>query len=66
MVKAGIIDVYRDVTLGHTLIGMDRHYIQLKDANIIELMEKYSRWLIKEINKAEYKRKSVDQNVDQS
>ena len=58
MVKAGVNKVYRDLILGHSLQGMDAHYIsepgledELRQAGIF-----YSRWLQDQIE-------SVAQNV---
>lgn len=45
MVEAGVDKVYRDSILGHSLKGMDVHYIVPTDAALTAAMEKYTAWL---------------------
>lgn len=56
--KAGIDKVYRDKLAGHSLQGMDAHYIVPTDEDLKEAMGKFTKWLDSELQ-------SVDQNVDQ-
>jgi integrase len=58
MARAGIDKVYRDTILGHSLEGMDVHYLKPSDDDLHAAMEKYSSWLEDEIA-------NVDQTVDQ-
>ncbi|WP_373498977.1 tyrosine-type recombinase/integrase [Desulfococcus sp.] len=58
MVSAGVDKVYRDMILGHSLKGMDVHYIKPGDDELTAAMDKYTEWLDREL-------KNVDQNVDQ-
>jgi integrase len=51
MLKAGIDKVYRDLILGHSLIGMDVHYLSPTDNDLKKAMEQYTDWLDKNIKK---------------
>ena len=44
--------VGRDLIIGHSMQGMDAHYIVPSEAMLTQAMDKYTRWL-------------DDQNVDQ-
>lgn len=44
LVQAGVIDVYRNAILGHTLKGMDVHYVVPVDEALTAAMEKYTKW----------------------
>ena len=44
--------------LGHSLEGMDRHYLRLNDEDLKEAMDRYTTWIDDQIP-------NVDQNVDQ-
>jgi len=59
MVAAGIDKVHRDTIIGHSLIGMDQHYIVPTDESLTEAMGKYTEWLDSQINFA-----NVDYSVD--
>jgi integrase len=58
MLSAGIDKVHRDLILGHSLQGMDVHYMAPDDETLKEAMEKYTRWIDNQIA-------NVDQSVDQ-
>jgi len=58
MAEAGVDKVYRDSILGHSLKGMDIHYIVPTDEALTLAMDRYTRWM-------DLKFQSVDQNVDQ-
>ena len=45
MVAAGIQKEYRDTILGHSLKGMDRHYIVPTREPLTEAMQQYTEWL---------------------
>jgi integrase len=62
MAQAGIDKSFRDTILGHSLEGMDRHYIKPSDEMLTDAMTKYTRWLDAQV---ETKRKDVDHFVDQ-
>jgi integrase len=55
MVKAGVDKVYRDVILGHSLQGMDAHYMAPTEADLQGAMERYTQWLDGELVAAEAK-----------
>ena len=45
MLKAGLEKEYRDTILGHSLKGMDVHYLVLDDKTLAEAMAKYTKWV---------------------
>jgi len=49
MLNAGIDKVHRDLILGHSLKGMDVHYLAPNDDYLKEAMDKYPRWLDEQI-----------------
>lgn len=49
MVAARVDKVYRDTILGHSLQGMDVHYIKPTEADLKKAMDDYTQWLDKEI-----------------
>lgn len=59
MAAAGVSKVYRDTILGHSLKGMDIHYIAPSGDDLAEAMERYTKWLDDKVFIA-----TVDQNVD--
>lgn len=59
MLKAGIDKVYRDIILGHSLRGMDTHYIAPSESDLKRNMDRYTSWLDNQL-----KLQFVDQNVD--
>ena len=61
MLSAGIDKTLIDVTLGHSLQGMDIHYIAPSGEVLRKAMDKYTQWLDGELNFA-----NVDQTVDQA
>jgi integrase len=60
MVNAGVDQVHRDVILGHSLHGMDAHYMAPSVEDLHHAMAKYTEWLDGQLIL-----QSVDQNVDQ-
>lgn len=62
MVEAGVDKVYRDTILGHSLKGMDMHYIKPEDEALKTALDKYTDWLDGQI---EAKKENVDHSVDQ-
>jgi len=58
MLNAGVDKVHRDLILGHSLQGMDVHYMAPDDETWKEAMDKYTRWIDDQIA-------NVDQSVDQ-
>jgi integrase len=58
MLKAGVDKVRRDVLLGHSVKGMDAHYIVTDDDMLKDAMAKYTAWLDAQLE-------SVAQNVAQ-
>lgn len=59
MANAGIDKVYRDTILGHSLKGMDAHYIVLTDESLTKAMDSYTEWF-------DMKLENVNQNVNQT
>jgi integrase len=60
MLNAGVDKVHRDIILGHSLQGMDMHYMSPSIDDLHLAMAKYTEWLDGQLSSA-----SVDQNVDQ-
>jgi integrase len=58
MLSAGVDKVYRDTILGHSLQGMDIHYMVPSEDDLHRAMEKYTEWLDGQMQ-------GVDQIVDQ-
>ncbi len=61
MLNAGVDKVHRDLILGHSLKGMDIHYIAPSEDDLHRAMARYTEWLDSQLNL-----QSVDQNVDQA
>jgi hypothetical protein len=49
MVKAGVSKVFRDTILGHSLRGMDIHYISPSEDDLTEAMDKYTQFIVKNL-----------------
>ena len=49
----------RDAIVGHSLKGMDVHYIVLSDESLRESMDRYTRWLDEQIEAADKLLKNV-------
>ncbi|MCK4485600.1 MAG: tyrosine-type recombinase/integrase [Desulfobacterales bacterium] len=47
MADAGIDKVYRDTILGHSLRGMDAHYIVPSEESLRKAIDQYAEWLDK-------------------
>jgi hypothetical protein len=45
MVNAGVDKVYRDTILGHSLKGMDAHYVVPSEENRHRAMARYTEWV---------------------
>ncbi len=60
MAAAGVSKVYRDTILGHSLKGMDIHYIMPSDDDLIRAINQYTNWIDEKMFPA-----FVDQTVDQ-
>jgi hypothetical protein len=59
MVNAGVDLIHRDLILGHSLRGMDVHYISPSVEVLHRAMSKYTAWLDQQIAKVDH---SVDQD----
>lgn len=55
MVSAGIEKVHRDTILGHSLQGMDIHYVVPKEEDLTEAMRRYTSWVEKQLKIAKAK-----------
>ncbi|RJR27823.1 MAG: site-specific integrase [Desulfobacteraceae bacterium] len=62
MLAAGVDKAHRDMILGHSLQGMDVHYLSPTEASLKEAMDRFTRWLDEKLEKASA---NVDQSVDQ-
>ena len=60
MLNAGVDKVHRDLILGHSLKGMDIHYMAPSEADLHQAMARFTEWLDSQLNQ-----QNVDQNVDQ-
>lgn len=49
MARAGVDKVFRDTIVGHSLEGMDAHYLVPSEEDLAEAMEKYTAWFDNEI-----------------
>jgi integrase len=52
MLAAGVSKEYRDLILGHSLQGMDAHYISVSDDDLRAAMDTYTAWLDREMEAA--------------
>jgi len=50
--EAGVDKVRWDAIVGHSLKGMDVHYIVLSDESLQEAMDRYTQWLDERIDEA--------------
>jgi hypothetical protein len=57
MLSAGVDKVYRDTIVGHSLKGMDAHYLKPPDEDLKVAMEKCTSWFDDQFS-------NVDQIVD--
>jgi integrase len=53
LLYAGVDKMRRDAIVGHSLRGMDAHYIVLSDASLREAMNQYALWLDEKIEEAD-------------
>ena len=53
MLTAGVEKVYRDAIVGHSLKGMDIHYLVLSDELLKAAMDQFTSWLDNEIANAQ-------------
>lgn len=59
MVNAGVDHVYRDIILGHSLHGMDVHYMAPSEGDLHRAIARYTEWL-----DGQLVLQSVDHSVD--
>ena len=52
MLKAGVSKEYRDKILGHSLQGMDKHYLSISEDDLPAAMDLYTAWLDRQIDVA--------------
>ena len=56
-----------DTNVGHSLKGMDVHYIVLSDESLREAMDQYTVWLDEKIDEADrLLRKALNENKNNS
>jgi hypothetical protein len=53
MLYAGVDKVHRDLILGHSLKGMDVHYLAPSEESLKKAMDQYTEWLDKKIADAQ-------------
>jgi len=58
MVNAGVDKTHRDIILGHSLKGMDVHYVVASEDDLHRAMAKYTEWVDAQLS-------IIDQNIDQ-
>ena len=58
MLEAGVDNACRDLIRGHSLEGMDRHYIKPSEETLRQAMARYTAWIDEQLE-------NVDQTVDQ-
>ena len=58
MLSAGVDKVHRDLIVGHSLQGMDAHYMSPSEEDLQRAMERFTAWF-------DSQPESVDQTVDQ-
>lgn len=63
MLRAGVDKIYRDLIVGHSLTGMDIHYIVPTDEDLTAAILRFTEWLD---GQSAGLFKTVDQNVDQN
>ena len=51
MLEAGIDKAYRDLILGHRSGDMDTHYLAPTDETLVEVMDRFTKWLDQEMGK---------------
>jgi hypothetical protein len=51
-VERSIDKVYRDLVLGHSLTGMDVHYLAPTEETLRNEMERFTQWLDKRLEEA--------------
>lgn len=51
MLAAGVQKTYRDVIVGHSLKGMDAHYIKPSDEDLLRAMDQYTIWFDKKVER---------------
>ena len=61
MLNAGIDKAYRDTILGHSLKGMDVHYIAPDESDLKQAMDRFTEWLDGQVEFL-----NVDQALDQN
>ncbi|MGA1824119.1 MAG: tyrosine-type recombinase/integrase [bacterium] len=70
MLNAGIDKAHRDMILGHSLKGMDAHYLAPSEEDLTKAMDRYTQWIDKNLSKTSLSvdliSASVDLNVDQA
>ncbi|MCG6973105.1 MAG: tyrosine-type recombinase/integrase [Desulfobacterales bacterium] len=54
MLNAGVDKVHRDLILGHSLKGMDAHYMAPDDGALTKAMDKYTLWLDGQISNIDH------------
>ena len=54
MLSAGMDKVYRDTILGHTLHGMDVHYMSPSEDDLHRAMGVYTAWIDAQIQSVAY------------
>lgn len=65
MLKAGIEKEYRDLILGHSLKGIDAHYLAVDEKSLKQAMDRYTEWVDKKLQAVSANvTKTVTKNID--
>ena len=51
MLNAGVDKTHRDMIMGHSLQGMDKHYLVAMEESLIAAMDRYTNWSDEKIAK---------------
>jgi hypothetical protein len=62
MLRAGVDKVYRDKILGHSVKGMDVHYLRLAEEDLHRAMDKFTAWIDGQIADRDHFRAQVNQS----
>ncbi len=64
MLLAGVDKVFRDAIVGHSLKGMDAHYIVLTDDSLANAMDRYTKWLDQDLLKLNHRPARIRRDLE--
>ena len=65
MLNAGLDKAHRDMILGHTLKGMDVHYLSPTEESLTQAMDHYTKWLDSNLTRVASNIELISANGDQ-